>query len=88
MHIESGATLYQPDLNLFIQGDYRVDGVHAGIGGATADNIYLDGLGTEISGTGTITNSSRLRMRFGNKTIPAGTMLSKPAGENYIEDNV
>jgi hypothetical protein len=88
LHIESGATLYQPDLNLIIQGDYRVDGVHAGIGGAGSDNIYLDGVNTEISGTGTITNSSRIRMRFGNKTIPAGTSLSKPGGENYVEDNV
>ena len=86
--LKPGATLYQPDLNLIVQGNYRVDGVHAGTGGAGSDNIYLDGVNTEISGTGTITNTSRLRMRYGNKTIPAGTRLSKPAGENYIEGNV
>jgi len=86
LHIESGATLYQPNLNLIIQGNYRVDGEHAGVAGG--ENIYLDGINTEISGTGLISNSTGLRLRYGNKTIPAGTRLNKPGNYNYIDANV
>ncbi len=87
--IEANGVLYQPDpLNLIVQGDYRVDGDHAGTGGVTADNIYLDGINTQISGTGIISNTSRIRIRNGNKTIIAGTDLTKPNGEVYIHSNI
>ena len=87
--IEQNGVLYQPDpLNLIVMGDYRVDGDHAGTGGVTADNIYLDGFNTQISGSGTISNTSRIRIRNGNKTIIAGTDLTKPDGEIYVHNNI
>jgi len=41
-----------------------------------------------IGGTGTITNTGRMRIRSGNKFIEPSADLSKPAGDVYIENNL
>ncbi|HEC43494.1 MAG TPA: hypothetical protein ENI20_11760, partial [Bacteroides sp.] len=86
LHVDSGAVLYQPNLNIYVQGNYRIDGEHAGVAGG--ENIYLDGIDTEISGTGTISNATGLQMRYGNKTIPAGTRLTKQGSYAYVAGDV
>ena len=88
LSIESEAVLNSQGNLMTITGDYVVNGEHAGTGTAGADRIYLNGIGTSIGGSGTITNTGRLRIRGGNKEILSSADLSKPSGDFYIENNL
>ena len=65
-----------------VNGNYVNDGTHSG-----TDFIRLDGGGTLIDGSGTITNTADLQIRNGNKTIQATASLTKSAGDIDINEN-
>jgi hypothetical protein len=88
LSIESGAVLNSQGNLMTINGDYLVNGEHAGTGGGGSERIYLDGIGTFIGGTGTVSNTGRLRIRQGNKEILSSADLSKTSGDFYIENNL
>ena len=80
LDIDAGGT-FQNNGTLDVFGDYICDGTHAGTG-----LVRLVGIGTNISGTGTISNNAQLAIRDGNKTILAGTDLVKPANNVRVSD--
>lgn len=78
--IESGAILSN-DRRIDIHGNYTVNGEHAG-----SAVIRINGTGNVISGIplGYISNTARLQLRDGNKTIAAGSTITKNVGRTRV----
>ena len=66
---------------LTVTADYTNNGEHRGAG-----VTRLTGVNTSISGTGVMSGSGDLEISGGNKTIKAGSALSKTAGDLDIVD--
>ncbi len=82
--VDNGAILNTRNNYFYVNGNYILNGRHAGYGG---DRVRLGGTDAVIDGIGNYTHTGRLYLSAGNKTIASGANLTL-AGSLLIANNL